>query len=135
MACLVYSHLEPWGRQNYTCSIRWAYRTVRTSCVIEGRTEQLLITPPGAVRQCLQGAIQANRSSLISVSANLNPLPGQKYDEPDSERSNDEKPSTHMHERPPPMNVILQLAVSTGLRGREIKTRTCVSIPRVNKLQ
>ena len=135
MACLAYSHLEPRGRRNYTCSTRWAYRTVRASCVIGGRTEPLLITPPGAVCQCLQGVIQVNRCSLISVSANLNPLPGQKYDEPNSGRSDAEKLSTHMHERPPPMNVILQLAVSTGLRGREIKTQTCVSIPQVHKHQ
>src|SRR6267154_1235150 len=108
---------------------------VQTSCAIEERTKPLLIAPPGAVCQCLQGAVQANRCSLISVSANLNPLPGQKHDEPDSGRSNDEKLLTHMHERPPPMNVILQLVRQHGLRGREIKTRTCVSIPRVNKHQ
>jgi hypothetical protein len=37
---------------------------VRTSCVIEGSTELPLITPPGAVRQYLQGAIQAMLTDL-----------------------------------------------------------------------
>src|ERR1700676_5380061 len=96
---------------------------VRTSCVIEGRTEPPLITPVGAICQCLSAGrnFKANRYSLISISANLNPLPGQKYDEPDLARSHLEKLSTHMHERPPPMNVILQLPsvpASAGVRLR-----------------